>query len=233
MSNPQTDAGNRVNYTIVFMLTLVHFTGDFYASFFTPLLPVFKEKLGLTLAQIGLITGIIRLLAFIVQPVTGYFADRYQTRGFVLTGLFLAFFFIPFSGLATNYWILLIILCLGSIGSSMFHPSTTGMIPLYSGNRTAMCLSIYNTGGTLSFAIGPVFIAWYVDRFGLEQMPYTIVLGAIAFLICLKYIPKPVTENLSSLGFLGSLKETLGNVYKSILLIWLVMVLRAVTGQTF
>ena len=224
---------NTVNYSIIFVLTLVHFTGDFYSSFFTPLLPAFVDKLGLTLAQVGLITGIVRFLSFIVQPVIGYLADRYETRSFVFAGLFLAFFFIPFSGIASNFWTLLIVLCLGSIGSSMFHPSTTGMVPLYSGNRAGFCLSIYNTGGTFAFALGPVFITWYVAGFGLEQMPYTILFGAIAFIFCLKYLPVPVSENLSHLGFFGSLKETLGKVYKPIFLIWLVMVLRAVTGQTF
>ena len=101
------------------------------------------------------------------------------------------------------------------------------------GSRAGFCLSIYNTGGTFAFALGPVFITWYVAGFGLEQMPYTIIFGAIAFIFCLKYLPIPVSENLSHLGFLGSLKETLGKVYKPIFLIWLVMVLRAVTGQTF
>ncbi|NOX33850.1 MAG: MFS transporter [Deltaproteobacteria bacterium] len=222
-----------VNYNIIFVLTLVHFTGDFYSSFFTPLLPVFVDKLGLTLAKVGLITGMVRLFSFVVQPVTGYLADRHETRGFILTGLFLAFFFIPFSGVAPNFWVLLLVLCLGSIGSSMFHPSTTGMVPLYSGNKTGFCLSVYNTGGTFAFALGPVFITWYVEGFGLEKMPYTLGLGAIAFFFCIRYLPVPVTENLLHLGFLGSIKETLGKVYKPILLIWVVMVLRAVTGQTF
>ncbi|CCK79649.1 MFS transporter [Desulfobacula toluolica] len=224
---------NTVNYNIIFVLTLIHFAGDFYSSFFAPLLPAFVDKLDLTLAQVGLITGMIRLLSFIVQPVTGYLADRYETRSFVLAGLFLAFFFIPFSGIAPNFWVLMTVLCIGSIGSSIFHPATTGMVPLYAGNRTGFCLSIYNTGGILAFALGPVFITWYVGRFGLEQMPYTLVLGAFALLFCIKYLPVPVSENLSHLGFFGSIKDTLGKVYKSIFLIWLVMVLRAVTGQTF
>ncbi|MBU8848372.1 MAG: MFS transporter [Desulfobacterales bacterium] len=224
---------NTINYRIIFVLTLIHFTGDFYSSFFTPLLPAFVDKLSLTLAQVGLITGMVRFLSFIVQPVTGYLADRYETRGFVLSGLFFAFFFIPFSGIAPNFWMLLIVLCLGSIGSSMFHPSTTGMVPLYSGNRSGFSLSIFNTGGTLAFAVGPVFITWYVTQFGLEQMPYTVILGAIAFFFCIRYLPVPISENLSHLGFIGSIKETLGKVYKSIFLIWIVMVLRAVTGQTF
>lgn len=223
----------RVQYSIVFIITLVHFTGDFYSSFFAPLLPAFVDKLGLTLTQVGLLTGLVRLLAFMIQPVVGYLSDRYESRWFVFTGLFLAFFCIPFSGIAPNFYILLLILCLGSFGSSMFHPATTGMVPLYSGNRTGFCLSIYNTGGTLAFALGPVFITWYVAHWGLEAMPWTGILGLVAFLFCLKYLPRPKSENLSHLGFITSLKTTLGPVYKIIFLIWLVMFLRAVTGQAF
>ena len=232
-SSSGTAPDSAVNYKIIFVLTLVHFTGDFYSSFFAPLLPAFVDKLGLTLAQVGFITGMVRFLSFIIQPAVGYMADRYESRWFSLLGLFLCFFVIPFSGIAPNYWVLLIILCIGSLGSSMFHPSVTGMIPLYSGNRTGLCLSLFNTGGTLSFAIGPVFITWYVGRYGLENMPYTLALGLFAFLICLKFLPTPVTENMSKQGFWGSLKETMGDVYKSIILIWLVMVLRAVAGQAF
>ena len=224
---------NKANYTIIFILTLVHFTGDFYSSFFTPLLPVFVDKFSLTLAEVGLLTGITRLLAFIVQPAVGYLADRYETRTFVLTGLFFALFFIPFSGISPNYWILLLVLCLGSLGSSMFHPATTGMVPLYSGHRSGFSLSIFNTGGTLAFALGPIFITWYVAKFGLEKMPYTIVLGAIVFFFCIRYLPVPISENLSHLGFIGSMKEMLGKVYKSIFLIWIVMVIRAITSQSF
>jgi MFS transporter, FSR family, fosmidomycin resistance protein len=232
-SPPAPETDNRVNYSIVLVITLVHFTGDFYSSFFAPLLPAFVDKLGLTLAQVGLLTGLVRLLAFMIQPVVGYLSDRYESRWFIFTGLFLAFFCIPFSGLAPNFWVLLLVLCLGSLGSSMFHPATTGMVPLYSGNRTGFCLSIYNTGGTLAFALGPVFITWYVAHYSLEAMPWTMILGLVAFLFCLKYLPIPQSENLSHLGFFKSLKVTIGPVYKTIFLIWLVMFLRAITGQAF
>lgn len=224
---------DRVNYRVVLVLTLVHFTGDFYSSFFTPLLPAFVDKLGLTLAQVGLITGIVRFLSFIIQPVVGYMADRYPGRGFVLAGLFLAFFSIPFAGLAPNFWLLLAILCLGSFGSSMFHPSTTGMVNLYAGNRAGFAMSLFNTGGTLAFGLGPVFITWYVARFGLAAMPWTLFLGLISFLFCIRYLPTPQSENMASMGFVGTLKKTLGKVYKAVFLIWVVMVLRAVAGQTF
>lgn len=225
--------GKMVDYKIVLVLSLVHFTGDFYSSFFTPLLPAFQAKLSLTLTQVGLITGTVRFLSFVVQPVVGYMADRYETRWFVLTGLFLVFFIIPFSGIAPNYWILLSTLCLGSFGSSMFHPSTSGMVNVYAGNRAGFAQSIFNTGGTLAFALGPVFITWYVSRFGLSAMPWTMLLGLVSYIFCLKYMPRPVSENMAGFGFINSLKHTFGKVYKTVFLIWLVMVLRAVVGQTF
>jgi len=168
-----------MNYKIIFALTLVHFTGDLYSSFITPLIPEFVDKLSLSMAQVGLMTGIIRLLAFVVQPCVGYWADRYETRFFMLCGLFLVLFFIPLSGVAPNFIVLVIVLSIGSIGSSMFHPPTTGMIPLYSGSKISFSLSIFNTGGTLAFALGPVFIAWYVTQFGLEKMPYTMIFGFV------------------------------------------------------
>ncbi|MDY0375286.1 MAG: MFS transporter [Desulfobacterium sp.] len=223
----------KLNVKVVTALTLVHFTGDFYSSFTSPLLPVYVDKLALSMTQVGLLTGMIRLLAFVVQPCVGYLADRYQTRSFILWGVFLSVVCIPFSGIAPNFYVLLAVLAAGSAGSSMFHPSVTGMLPLYAGNRKGLCMSIFNTGGTFSFAVGPVFISWYVGRFGLENMPWTMVMGLLGIIYFLKVIPMPVSEGMQNYGFIGSLKESLGAVWKPIALIWVVMVLRAIAGQSF
>jgi FSR family fosmidomycin resistance protein-like MFS transporter len=221
------------NIKIIFILTLVHFFGDFYSSFATPLIPVFVEKFSLTMAQVGLITGIIRFLAFIIQPSVGYFADRYQTRSFALGGLFLTIFFIPLSGIAPTYFLLTLVLAIGATGSSMLHPSVTGMIPAYAGRNTGFSMSVFNTGGTLAFGVGPIFIAWFVYKYGLSAMPATMIIGMAAMIFLYRVVPVPISEGLRYSGFIGSMKETLGKVWKPIFLIWVVMVLRAVIGQSF
>jgi len=221
------------NLKILSALTLVHFTGDFYTAFINPLFPLFVEKLGLTLTQIGIIAGTMRLLAFIIQPTVGYWADRYQSRVFIFVGLALPVIFIPLSGIAPNFWMLLLCVALGSVGSSMFHPSVTGMVPLYAGTKASFSMSIFNTGGTLAFGLGPLFITWYVAIFGLTAMPATMIVGVIVLCYLLTVIPNPQTEGLNRSGFLGALKESLGNVWKIIALIWLVMFFRAVVGQSF
>ena len=223
----------KANIKILFALTLVHFTGDFYSSFINPLFPLFVQKMGLTLAQIGIISGTVRLLAFIIQPSVGYLADRYSSRHFILIGVLLPVIFIPLSGIAGGFWILLVIVALGSIGSSMFHPPGTGLGPVYSGNKTGFTMSVFNTGGTLAFGLGPLFITWYAARFGLKALPFTMVLGLLSFSYLYLIVPVPKSEGLSRLGFFGSLKESLGSVWKTVFCIWVVMVLRAIIGQSF
>jgi len=222
-----------IDLRVIFALTLVHFTGDFYISFISPLYPVFIDRLHLSLTQVGVISGVNRLLAFIVQPSVGYFSDRYETKGFIGAGLALCIVFIPLSGIAPSFWLLLLLVAAGSIGNAMFHPSATGMVPLYGGMKTGLFMSIFNTGGTLAFGLGPLFITWFVASFGLKMIPLTAGFGLAVLVFLYPRVPAPVSEGSARLGFIGTLKETIGPVWKSILLIWLVMVLRAVVGQSF
>ncbi|MEJ2037490.1 MAG: MFS transporter [Desulfosarcinaceae bacterium] len=225
--NPKT------NIKILFALTLVHFTGDFYSSFTSPLFPLFVEKLGLSLTQVGMIAGVNRLLAFIVQPSVGYLADRYPTRGFIMAGLLMPVIFIPLAGVSVGFWTLLLFVAVGSIGSSMFHPSVTGMVPLYSGSNAGLAMSVFNTGGTLAFGIGPLLITWYAARFGLGALPLTMVFGLMVSIYLYFIVPSPQSQGLRHFGFLGSVKEALGGAWKAVAAIWLVMVLRAIVGQSF
>jgi len=218
---------------VIFGLTLVHFIGDFYSSFINPLLPVFVEKFALTLTQVGLIVGISRFLAFIIQPSVGYLADHYRTRFFVLGGPLIAIVFISLVGIAPCFLMLLFFISLGSIGSAMFHPSVAGMVSTYAGQHFGFSMSIFNVGGTLAFGVGPLFITYLVESFGLEISPFTMIFGLAVMILLFRIVPSPQGEGLRDLGFLRSIKEVLGDVWKSIILLWVVMVLRAFVGVSF
>jgi len=223
----------KANMRVLFALTLVHFTGDFYSSFTNPLFPLFVDKLGISLTQVGIIAGVNRLLAFIVQPSVGYLADRHPTRRFILVGMLLAVVCIPMSGVAPGFLTLLAVIAAGSLGSSMFHPSVTGMVPAYAGRNPGFAMSVFNTGGTLAFGMGPLFITWYAARFGLEALPYTMTFGLLMSVYLFAAVPIPESEGLRNLGFIGSIRESLGNAWRTVGMIWAVMVLRAIVGQSF
>jgi len=149
------DSTSRAYWKILIPLSLVHFSGDFYSSFISPLFPVFIDKIGLSLAQVGFLAGISRFLMFIVQPMSGYWADRHPSRSFILIGLLMPILFIPLAGMATSFYGLLFCIVIGSTGSSLFHPPATGMVPHYAGSNLGLAMSIFNTAGTLAFGRGP------------------------------------------------------------------------------
>ncbi|MBW1803281.1 MAG: MFS transporter [Deltaproteobacteria bacterium] len=218
---------------MIFALALVHFIGDFYASFINPMLPLFVDKFSLNMTQVGLITGISRMLAFVVQPSVGYFADRYPTRMFFISGLLLAIVFIPLTGIAPLFLILILFVALGSIGQSMFHPPCAGMVSTYSGPNFGFCMSVFLLGCTLAFGVGPLFITTFARIYGLEASPWTMIIGLPVIGFLFKIAPKPVAEGFGDFGFLGSMKEAFGDVWRPLLLLWIVMVLRAFAGQSF
>jgi MFS transporter, FSR family, fosmidomycin resistance protein len=227
-----TDSPSKTFWKTLIALSLVHFSGDFYSAFINPLFPVFMDKMGLSLTQVGLLAGISRFLMFIVQPMSGYWADRHPSRSFILIGLLMPILFIPLAGKTTGFYGLLLCIVIGSTGSSLFHPPVTGMVPLYAGRNLGLAMSVYNTAGTLAFGVGPIFITWYVARFGLAAMPATMVIGLLVWIYFYWVIPKPRGDGMAQYGFLETLRQTLGRVWQPILLIWIVMVMRALVGQS-
>ncbi len=221
------------NARMIFALTLIHFTGDFYNSFVTPLLPVYADRFPLTLTEVGLNGGLSRFLAFIIQPNVGYLADRYRTRFFILGGLLIGIVCIPLTGVAPSFLLLLLFVALGSAGSAMFHPSVAGMVYPYAGARLGLSMSIFNMGGTLAFALGPVFIAWYVSRWGLDAMPLMMGPGFAVMVYLYLVVPVPEGERIESRGFAASFREAFGEIWKWIALIWLIMVLRAFVAHVY
>ena len=133
----------------------------------------------------------MRMLAFIVQPGVGYFADRYRSRIFILGGPLLSIVFIALVGWAHSFWDLLLFIALASIGASMFHPSMAGMIAGYAGRHFGLSMSIFNIGGTFAFGLGPLYIAWHRQPLGSGGLPWTAIPGLAVMVAPLHDPPRP------------------------------------------
>lgn len=223
----------RMNLKVLLGLCLVHFIGDFYSSFINPLLPEFVAKFSLSLTEVGLITGINRLLAFIVQPCIGYLSDHYRTRLFLFGGPVLTIVFVSLTGVVPNFPVLMACVALGSIGSAMYHPASAGMISSFAGSRFGLSMSFYNMGGTLAFGLGPLFITLLVSGLGLPATAFAMALGFGVMIYHFWVLPRPEGESLRHLGFFGSMREVLGDVWKPILLIWIIGLVRGFVSQAF
>jgi FSR family fosmidomycin resistance protein-like MFS transporter len=209
-----------INKQAIFALFLIHFMGDFFQSFIRPLLPVLANKFDLSLAQVGLITGVATFMAFLIQPIFGYLADRYKTRVILLIGSLAGVICIPMVGVVPYFGFVLLLIALGSISSAIYHPTAAGMVSVYAGRRTGLSMSFFGLGGTLGFTLGPIVCSGYVTLLGLQRLPILTLLGVLVFVVLFIMIPDSEATGQTQKDFIGSLKESLAEVWKPVLLIW-------------
>jgi len=222
---------SQINKKAIFAIFLIHFIGDFFQSFIRPLLPVMADKFDLSLAQVGMITGIATFMAFLIQPIFGYLADRYKTRVVLLVGSFAGAICIPMVGVVPYFWMVLLLIGLGSVSSAIYHPTAAGMVSLYAGRRTGLAMSLFGLGGTLGFTLGPLVCTGYVTLMGMDRLPFLTLLGVLVFAVLFIMIPASNGSGHAQKDFFGSLKESIGKVWKPVVLIWSIACSRAFVEQ--
>ncbi|MDQ4045625.1 MAG: MFS transporter, partial [Chloroflexota bacterium] len=138
------------------LLMAGHFTIDMYGGMLPLLFPLLTAQFDLDLATVGLVSLAYTGVSSLSQPVFGYIADTYGTR---FTGLTMAWTAILFAGIgfAPNFPTLLVLAALAGFGSGAFHPlgalNASVVIPDKQRNSA---MSVYVTGGTVGFALGPL-----------------------------------------------------------------------------
>jgi len=224
-------ATDRINKKAIFALFLIHFTGDFFWSFVQPLLPVLADKFTLNLTQVGLITGVSTITGLLIQPIFGYLADHFKTRWILLCGSLFGMVCIPQVGIAHSFWVVLFLIGFGSLGSAIYHPTAAGMVSVYAGRRTGLSMSIFGLGGTLGFTIGPIVSAAYITLMGLHRLPILTLPGLLVFVILVFMIPASDGAGHARKDLIGSIRESIGDVWKPVALIWSLAVSRAFVVQ--
>jgi MFS transporter, FSR family, fosmidomycin resistance protein len=150
------------------LLAAGHLTIDAYSSFFTPLLPLLVTKLHLSLTLVGTLVALSSLSSSFAQLLFGMFSDRLRRPWFVAFGPLVAAVFISGIGLASSFGMLVALLMLGGLGVAAFHPQAATLASEVSPRR-GIAMAFFITGGTLGFALGPLFSVGVATTFGLER----------------------------------------------------------------
>lgn len=143
-----------------------HVINDMMQSLILAIYPVIKGQFDLSFTQIGLITLTYQLTASIFQPLVGLRTDRRPApyslpigMGSTLCGMLLL-------GYASNYASVLLAAALVGIGSAIFHPEASRIARLVSGGRHGLAQSVFQVGGNLGTALGPLIAAAIIIPYG-------------------------------------------------------------------
>ena len=170
-------------FSILAAISFCHLLNDMMQSLLPAIYPILKQNYGLDFGQIGLLTFTFQFTASLLQPVVGAYTDRKPRpyslaagMGFTLLGLLIL-------SRAGSYPALLLGAALVGTGSSVLHPESSRVARMASGGRHGLAQALFQVGGNVGSAIGPLLAAFVVLRYGQTSVAWFAITALIAMFL--------------------------------------------------
>ena len=170
-------------FAIILSLSFCHLLNDMMQSLVPALYPILKENYALSFSQIGFITLAFQFTASMLQPLVGMYTDKKPQpyslvvgMGFTLVGLMMI-------SRAESYPMVLFSSALIGMGSSVFHPEASRVARMAAGGRFGLAQSLFQVGGNLGQACGPLLAAFIVVPGGQRSIVWFSAAALVAMII--------------------------------------------------
>ena len=183
MEQNKVQATTGITFRILVALSICHCLNDTLQSVISAVYPLFKEDLGLSFAQIGLITLVYQSAASVCQPLTGLFFDKWPSAWSLPTGMSFTLVGLLSLAFANTLPLVLCSVALVGIGSSVFHPEASRLTSLASGGKRGLAQSLLQVGGNLGGSLGPLLAAVFVAPYGRRHIALFTILAFTAIMV--------------------------------------------------
>lgn len=164
-------------------VAFVHLLNDLVQAVLPAIYPLLKTRFGLSFTEVGLITLTFQVTASLLQPWVGWLTDRHPKpfllplgMGFTLCGLLLL-------SMVSSFPMLLLASALVGLGSSTFHPEASRVARLASGGRFGFAQSLFQVGGNVGSALGPLLAAAVVIPYGQGNVAWFALIALLAIVV--------------------------------------------------
>ena len=168
--------------------TISHFVIDLYPAFIVGIIPLIVLKFNLSIFQVSVMSAITLIANSLTQPLFGFLSDKNGMKNYMTYGVLAAAVFLSLSAVAPNYYIILILLSLGNIGVSAFHPPSAAIGAQYQGKKKGFGNSIISLGGNAGYAVGSLFFILIIDKVGIKYSPLAMIPGIIVAILLFKVL---------------------------------------------
>jgi FSR family fosmidomycin resistance protein-like MFS transporter len=142
-----------------------------------------KDSYGLSFAQIGLITLTMQVTSSFLQPMVGLFADHRPQPYSLAAGMGVTFVGLLLLASADSFLVLLPAAALVGTGSAVFHPEASRVARMASGGRHGLAQSLFQVGGNIGSAIGPILAALIVIPKGQSSIAWFSSAALLAMIV--------------------------------------------------
>lgn len=208
-TSQSTTAPIGISFGILLAISGTHLINDMMQSVLLALYPLLQGSYSLSFVQIGLITVAFQCSASLLQPLIGLYTDKRPLpwllpagMGFTVAGLLLL-------SRADSYSLILVAAALIGVGSAVFHPESSRIARMASAGKHGLAQSIFQVGGTLGSAIGPLLAAVFIVPHG-QSSVLRVALLALLGLIILAGISRWHAANVDGVRGKRTLSQTAG-----------------------
>lgn len=149
-------------FAVVLALSVCHLLNDMMQSMLAAIYPMLKTNYHLSFGQIGFLTFAFQVTASLLQPMIGAYADKRPLTYSLPVGMGFTFVGLITLALAGHYSYLVTGACMVGIGSAVFHPESSRVARLASGGLHGTAQSVFQVGGNIGSAAGPLLAAFIV-----------------------------------------------------------------------
>jgi len=182
ITTPDTDSRTRETvFGVILAISFCHGLNDMMQSLLPAIYPNLKASFGLSFGQIGLVTLVYQITASILQPLIGLYADKRPTPMALPGGTLFSLAGLVLLSQAHSYSLILVGASLLGMGSSVFHPESSRVARMAAGPRPGLAQSLFQVGGNIGQALGPLAAALVVVRWGQSSLAF---FGLLALLSC-------------------------------------------------
>jgi MFS transporter, FSR family, fosmidomycin resistance protein len=182
VSPPRTSA-NSTTFAVILSLSFCHLLNDMMQSLVPALYPILKENYALSFGQVGLITLAFQFTASMLQPVVGLYTDKRPQPYSLMVGMGFTLVGLLMMSQADSYPFILVSAALIGMGSSVFHPEASRVARMAAGGRYGLAQSLFQVGGNLGQASGPLLAAFIIVQRGQSSLGWFSVAALIAMTI--------------------------------------------------
>lgn len=172
--------------SILCAVALVHLLNDLTQAMLPSIYPMLKAQFGLTFAQVGLITLTFQCTASLLQPWIGLYTDRRPMPFLLPLGMVSTLIGVLMMSVAASFPALLVAAALIGVGSSTFHPEASRVARIASGGRFGFAQSLFQVGGNVGSALGPLLAAAIIIGRGQGNIAWFALLVVVAIVVLVR-----------------------------------------------
>lgn len=180
MENSLTATDRGESFAPTYLTALGHFVLEFANNYMPVVYPLLIVSMGLTYSQVGTLALVITICGALFQPLFGLLADRSDPRRVSALSVIWVGLSMALVGYVQNYWLLAVVVGLGSLGASSFHPSGAIISAAVPENRRGAAVSVFSVAGNLGTALSPLLMGAAIAAAGLRSTALLAPLGLAA-----------------------------------------------------